>query len=561
MPEFKVKNTAILLKYLNCLERVFFIDNRWMKDYEDIKNNVKREYLGVPKYLKYLIDYFDKNELSVLNKSLPDKEDLKTIYKEIKFIVLDSVSSSLFISDEEKHKNYIVIACPDIEKVFHFKAESINEKDFLKKGVIRNFDFHPSLPRIKIYSKDINLNEEKSGLEELKFMYTLPKDAQLQISSLKVHNGNVLWDELVADPSYGLQIGNLGLYFIAPIKIKEIKANQENLHQIILIAEDWEKNTFEFNITSQIYKAIFKEFPKIGLLEKSAYIRCLTFQGYGENFRHILHGEIIDEPKFIKDSFLAFLRFRKVIDKSLLSNYSGEQIDNIREYKNKLYYLPNGFEPDIFDSQEQFKTKNWAESIIKLRRYNEFESICMFHNDWKELYSGKLNVLEEYNLLRLSETPTYGIHRDFLKDPLYKFTFYARNKDLEIFCLNCKEYLEHKKTRDIPIECPICHSKVLVALDKDSDLELLKEEKSSKSKELAKYNQKATLFISFSKYLYYTLNFTNYSLNTCVEILNELKGILSEENRFFDKLFKIKELYDRRQDIHNVLYRIDKNEV
>ncbi len=559
MAKFEVKNTEILLKYLNCLERVFFIDNKWMPEYENIEKNLKKDYEGVPKFLDILLDYFDKNGLVIFRQSLPKKDDLITNSDPLRFVVLDSVSSSLFISEEET-KNYTVIVCPDIERVFHFKTDILSEKDFLKRGIIENFDFHASLPRIKIYSKDIQITEEKSKLEELKCMYTLPEDASLLINSLKIYNHKILWGELVADPSYGVQVGNLGLYYISPIKIREIKTNPEELHQVILIVEDWNSNKFEFSVTSEIYRRIFNEFPKPGSLESDTFLRVLTFQGYGENFRHILSGESIDETKFIKDSTISFLRFRKVVDKDTLGELNVEEIKEVQEHNGKIYYLPEGFGPKIFDSQEQFKTKDWADCLVNLKKYHEFESLCRFHSDWMDIYHSKIKVLDEYNSLKLVNPPTCGVHRNLLKNLLYKWTFYTRNKEVSIFCTYCNSYLENRKVKDIPERCPICNSIVLIALNDLEDAKLFDETSPSNNKLIEKYYKLSGLFAKFHKYLYYTLNFTGYSINCCVEILNELTNIIGDEQKFFDKLFKLKESYDRRLGVHDVLYRLEKNE-
>jgi hypothetical protein len=551
--EFKVKNTELLLKYLNCVERVFFIDNKLMKDYDDLKNGVKKEYHAASKFLEIILDYCDNNNLSILRDSLPSKDDLKTQTKPIKFVVLDVVSQSSFISDEEVLKNYVVVGCPEIEKTFHFKVDSINEKDFLTKGIIKDFDFHSSLPRIKIYSKDIEKIQEKAKLDELKFIYTLPDDAQIQTSSLKIHKAKAMWDELVADPSYGVQIGNLGLYFISPIKIKEIKTNSENLHQIILLVEDWKKKEFEFSITSELYKNLFGEFPKIGIVDEDFFIRSLTFQGYEEDFRHILYAEKISEKQFSKDSIFSFVRFRKRVSKELLNKTQFEDVDGITEYNNEIYYLPKGYSPHIFDSKNVLKNKDW-DSIGNLRKYNEFKLICNFHQDWLSIYENNENILDMYNSLRVIEPPTYGIHKSLLKNLLFKFTFYARNKELFLFCLNCEKYLEYKKTKDILSKCPLCGTKVIVALDDKSDYEALKYDKSL----IDKYNKRATIFIKYSKFLYYTMNFTKYSINTCVKILNEINNLFDNENSFFEKLFEIKKRYDGSHSLLTVLYNINK---
>ena len=54
----ELKNVDVLLKYVNCVERVLFVDNKWMKDYEDIKTNVRKEYTGIPLFLKKILDSF-----------------------------------------------------------------------------------------------------------------------------------------------------------------------------------------------------------------------------------------------------------------------------------------------------------------------------------------------------------------------------------------------------------------------------------------------------------------------------------------------------------------------
>ena len=65
MEAIKLRNTGILLNYLNSLERVLFIDNRWMNDYNDIKNKADKKFEGVSLFLKNRLDWFSKEGQSI----------------------------------------------------------------------------------------------------------------------------------------------------------------------------------------------------------------------------------------------------------------------------------------------------------------------------------------------------------------------------------------------------------------------------------------------------------------------------------------------------------------
>jgi len=142
-------------------------------------------------------------------------------------------------------------------------------------------------------------------------------------------------------------------------------------------------------------------------------------------------------------------------------------------------------------------------------------------------------------------------------------TFYAKNKTLLILCTDCFGYKDIVKTKDVPKKCPKCNSKTFVSLESVEDKSLIMDAlKSKKTDKQAEYYLKmSTLAISFNKFLFYTMNFTNYALSTCVKILNELKKDFNNEELFFEKLYKISQAYNRREDIHTIIYKLEKNEV
>jgi len=560
-----LKNTDILLKFLNCIERVLFVDNKWMQDYEDLKNNVDKEYKGVSSFLQILLEYFNNKNLSIFTNSLPEKERVSKYNGILDGIILESLNHSLYINEGEEDKQYVVIACPKIERVFHFKVNKPVKEYLLKKAIIKDFYYHPSLPRIKIYSKNLGISEQSCSLSELRFLYTLPEDASMQIKSYKTVNGKIVWDDLVPDPAYGVQVGNLGVYYISPIKIVQIKRDIENLHQLILVAEDWIGKKYEFCIRTSKYREIFKEFPEEKELENPVYLRTLVFQGFAEDFRHIISAEKISIKEFQEDSLLCYIRFRKVVNKNELP----KNIDNLSKYVEEtegyLYYFPKGFDTEMFKTAKEFSEGHKLSiSFSSLKKYHDFQEICEFHPEWTQIYKEKKEATLFYSPLDIINPNPWGLHRSFIRNPIYKLTFYAKNKRLIIFCSDCKKYKEIIETKNIPERCPVCKSRTLISLDDSEDDKLLINEETVSEevqKKIKRYYRLSSLFIPFSKNLYYTLNFTKYSLNTCVKILNELKSFFSDESIFFEKLFKTTESYNRSEDIHSIIYKINKNEV
>lgn len=562
----ELKNTDILLKYINCVERVLFIDNKWMGEYQDILSNLEKEYKGVPLFLKKILESLNEKGLSIFKESLPERESIKKWKGDLPCIVLESLSHLNYIREGSEDQQYVVVACPTIEKIFHFKVNKPFLNYFLKEAKINDFYYHPHLPRIKIYSKNFVVSENLSKLTDLKFLYTLPSDANKLIKSYKKVNEKISWDELVPDPAYGVQIGNLGIYCISPIKIVEVKRDIENIReQIILIGEDFLGEKHKFCMKPLDYKKIVGEFPEEKILEEPFYLRALIFQGFAENFRHILQSDKISKNEFQEDSAFSYIRFRKVISKEKFPVKLNQIPLGIEEKDNFYYYFPKGFSNKMFDAKEKFNSKEkFATSFLDLKKYHEFQNLCRLHPGWEEVYTNKLDASGFYHPLKILYPTPWGVHRDFLRDPSYKLRFYTKNKLSEIFCPDCKKFQKKIKIKDIPKECPICNCKGLISLDKKEDFNLFFKENNnlsnSEETKLKEYYRLSSLFTSFYRYLYYTLNFTGYSLDRCVDILNRTRNLFNQEELFFDNLFKIKSFDNRRYDIVNILYQIEKNE-
>jgi len=560
-----IKTNEVLIKFLNCLERILFIDNRWMKDYADLKKGIDREYKGLALYFKKILNSLDKNGASILAKNLPNKLDIQQYNGEIKAIILESFNNSFYLNEREEDKQYVAVACPELERIFHFKINSVLEAKTLQNAEIKDFFFHPLLPRIKIYTRNFKTFKPFSELNQLEFIYTLVGDADIQANSYRSFNGEVCWNELVSDPAYGVQVGNLGVYFISPLKIIEIKRDIENLHQIILVIEEFNGKRFEVCMKTNYYRDIFKEFPEEKVLENPRYIRALLFQGFGENFRHLIKAESINYSEFEKDSFFSHIRFRRVVQKKVLKEQIPEDLyAKIEEKSDFLFYFPKGFSTLIFDAVKDFNSpKRMSASFIQIRKYHEFKKICRFHPEWEEIYKNKLSSEEFYSPLKIINPNPWGIHHSFINQPAQKMAFYARNRRLLVLCTDCFKYNKLIKTKDLPNECPICNSKTFVALENKDHERLIKENLKLKrvDKKVEEYLRMSTLSISFSKFIFYILNVTNYSLNTCVKILNELKEDFNDEDLFFKKLYKITHDYNRKEDIHALIYKLKKDEI
>ncbi len=560
-----LKNNDVLIKFVNCLERVLFVDNRWMKDYEDLKNGVKRDYEGISLYFKKILESLENDGASIFANNLPNKENKKQYLGKVDCIVLESFGSSFYLNETKEDKQYVVVACPELERVFHFKISSIMNASVLQKANIIDFFSHPLLPRIKIYTRNFKTLEESCKLSNLKFLYTLINDANVQTKSYRLVDNKVCWNELVSDPAYGVQIGNMGSYFISPLKVVELKRDIENLHQRKLIVEETNNKMFEICIRSSDYRKLFKDHPEEKILEKPIYLRALLFQGFGEDFRHLIKAEEITEKDFNDDSIFSYVRFRRVVfkEKDKITN-TNKIPEGIIEKSNFLFYFPNNFSPDMFNTAKEFKEGNRTGiSFALLKKYHDFQKLYDFHPDWKEIYEGNKSSQDFYRPLKIMNPDPWGVHRSFIHNPVKKLTFYLKNRKLNVLCTYCFGYKELIKSKDIPDVCPICNSKTFVSLKDDEDKNLIKENMKSKKldKKVEYYLKMSSLAISFNKFLFYTLNLRKYALSTCVKILNELKQHFNEEDVFFEKLYKISKVYNKKEDIHSVIYRLEKNEI
>jgi hypothetical protein len=562
--EIVLKNNDVLIKFINCLERVLFVDNRCMKDYGDIREGVEKEYQGISLYLKKILESLAEEGASILAKNLPEQENIKKYSGGVKCVVLDSFSNSYYLNENQEDKQYVVVACPDLERVFHFKTSAIQEASALQNSEINDFSYHPLLPRIKIYTRNFEVKEGLSNLSNLKFLYTLLEDASIQTKSYREINSKVCWNELVSDPAYGVQVGNMGAYFISPLKIVGLKRDIENLHQLRLIAEE-NNNEFEICIRTSQYRKLFNFDSEEGYFNAPIFLRSLLFQGFGEDFRHLLLAEKITAEEFKEDSFFSYIRFRRSINKEDVSEEFHREIPNgIIESNNRFYYFPKGFSPEIFDTAKEFREGNKLSiSFSLLKKYHDFKKLYNLHPDWEEIYEQDIAADRFYRRVIIKQPNPWGIHRSFIRDPLQKLTFYTKNKELSILCATCFNFKNKFKTKDIPEKCPLCNSKTFVSLEKEEDEDLIRKAmKENKDDKKADYYIKMSgLAIGFNKFLFYTLNFTHYALSTCVKILNELKKYFDNEDIFFEKLYKISQSYNRKEDIYSLMYKLEKNEV
>lgn len=563
--KISIRNTNVLVKLLNCLERILFIDNRWMKDYEDLKNGINREFEGPALYLKKISETLQKNNASILIKKLPDKSERKQFLEQMNCIVLESVNHSFYANESKEDKQYIIVACPDVERVFHFKISSMVDANIFQNAKIKDFSYYPLLPRIKIYTRNFETSSSYSDMSNLKFLYTLVGDANIQTNSYKLFQESVYWNELVSDPSSGVQVGNLGVYHIAPLKIIELKRDIEDLRQLILIVEEFNGKKFEICMKTETYRDLFKEFPKEQVLSNPLFLRGFIFQGFGEDFRHLIRGEIINEKEFDCDSLFSYVRFRKVIQRESISKLSTSELPDLIEDKGEhLFYFSKGYSSEMFDAAEQFKKGSKDYSLLfLLRKYHDFQKLCNnFHPDWEEVYTSKINSESLYQPIEIIDPNPWGIHRSFLREPIQRLTFYAKNRKLRILCTDCFNYKDYIKTKDIPAECPRCHSKTFVSLKREEDEALIKESMKSKTvdKESQEYMKMSSLSIKFSKFLFYSLNFTGLALSTCVKMLNGLEDFFFDEKIFFEKLYKISQEYHEGEDIPSIIYKLNKNE-
>lgn len=541
------RSTLTLLKYINCLERVLFIDNKYMKDYEDIKNSVDREYSGVSLYLKKIIDSFKKQNLDLFSE-LPNRNDVQHFDGELECIILESINPSRYIPDDEK-KTLVVIACPSIERVFHFKA-NCNNTTILEKSKLNKFFFHPQLSRIKLMSENFHQSYEKVDLKSLKFLYFLPSDADKINNSIKEFNGNFYLDNLVPDPAVGISIGSLSNYFIMPLMVIRIQRDDENLHQVILECKDWEGKCFNFHITVKLFKDRFGYYPEDSVIP--FFIRGLIFQEFCEHFKNIIYSEQISENEFIEESFIAFVNFRKKVKKNEVP-FIPKKIPN-EIYENAEYYI---YKPNGFDSEDVKDIPNYFEGKLPSspNSLKKFQKYFRFHPDLK--LSERSNITPQHIPIIIDRPNPVGLHRDILKEsPLERLKFYCLHKRAIIFCTYCKSYKLDVELKNCPTECPNCGARVLTQLLSFNDDVLFRSyptDEESK-KRLEKYKQTASLFLQYREYAFFALA-TGFGIKRTREMLHRIDTI-NNIGIFFEKLLKIKQELMNKKDFLTILYRI-----
>jgi len=546
--EIHLNSSLILLKYVNCIERVLFVDNKWMKDYEDISNSVDREYKGVPLYLKKVLETFKKHNVQLF-LNLPPKDDIRIFDGELECVVLESIRPSKYIPEEEKEKSLIVVACPLIERVFHFKAVC-NENIELHKGILKRFFYHPQLSRIKILSRNFIESSDKVNLKSLQFLFFLPSDAEMVNKTIKEVGGRYYLDNLVPDPAVGVSIGSLSNYFVMPIKVEKILRDEDNLHQVILNCTDWNGKSYPFHITVKLFKDTFKAYPDE--FQTPFYIRALVFQEFCESFRSVINLEKISEEEFIEDSFVAFINFRKRVIRSEIPHMPAQIPDRIFTKNDTFIYKPNGFQADDMESLPDYFSKKlvYPTTLKKFQRYFKFHPEIRFVEQDKSTSFLIPIILSKHN-------PT-GLHKNILKEsPLERLKFYCLHKRVIIFCTNCKKYKAELEIKDCPNECPNCGAGTLTELTSLSDEKLfsvkLFDEKYGKKKD--RYEKIALLFLYNRKPTLYVLAAGIFSFSRAQEILHRL-GKIQNVDIFFEKLLKVKEECLKKRDLLTILYKI-----
>lgn len=555
MEKIRLRNTSILLKYLNCLERVLFIDNRWMKDYNDLINGINKNYIGVPLYLKKILESFQKYELDLFYNFKPKRDDIfQTVEEDC--VILESLP---VYAKGENEKSLTVVACPKIERVFHFRYSKEIDDYMLKKGKLKDFFSHPQLPRIKILSRNFEVYEEKSSLSELKFLYTLITDADKMSGSILVENLEPNFKDKVPDPALGVQVGSLASYYIAPLKLVNFKVYPENIHQIILIVEDWKRVKHEIYITTLLFRQIFNQIPNEEFFNRSRFVRGLIFQEFCESFKHALFLEEISEDEFKKDSILAYIRVRVNVDKKDIEediNMPNEIFERNGTYS---YFNPE-FDLETYNSYNEYnKTKKLA-SINRLLDIRKMSYFFDFNPNLKKVYSEKQDLSKSFIEIGIKEHNVVGLHKYLLRKPIISLKFYTLNNEMYFFCISCKKFLERLKLKDIPNRCPICNSRKIVELIDvlDRDLFNKKEEYWVRRKKIEHYTKLASLSNKFGKYIYLTKIATSEKYKDCVPILNKIYRKDLNIDSFFDGIYNFNKESNR---IEIAPFKIEEDEI
>jgi len=554
MKKLSLYNTSILLKFINCIERVLFIDNKWMKDYADLMAGVQREYKGIPLYLKKILDAFEKAGATELVEFKPKTDEIYKTGQE-PCIILEALRTN----DSDESSTLVVVACPNIERLFHFKYHGAISEHSLNRATINDFFSHPNLPRIRLYSRNFQIHTNKVSLSELKFLYLLLEDSDLKMNSLLEADNKLNFRDIIPDPSLGVQVGSLGSYYVTPVKLIDFKPFPENLHQIILIAEDWRGNQHEIHIETRLFRETFKSAPSKKFFESPRYVRALIFQEFCESFKHVLFLEESNNVCFMEDSLLAYVRFRVNVRSLESLPYQGKT-SCVFHRSNVYSYFGPGIEPDDFESWERSKIQKSVtspSSLVKIYKMNKF---FQFNPHLKEIYLSKTDASSFLITLEVKEHNPVGIHKRCLSDPVYRMQFYAMNKRINIFCTYCREFDTNIRTGDIPDSCPKCGARILVRPlnDEDKDMLKLKKRTPEQEKRFKYYFKLGGLYMRFGKYLYFVWNASERkSITHCVELLTRISSNNLNTDNLFKKLYYIQKEEQSEEDA----FELEKDEI
>lgn len=554
MQPFKLDNAAVVLKYLNCLERVLFIDNRWMKYYDDLKDNKPRQFEGVPLYFKKIIKSFNEKGLVLFENSLPNKDErLET--SEMDGIILESIPN--FIGEDEEENHLTVIACPDVDRIFYFKCKQSSGDLSLKKAKINNFSCYPTLPRIKIQSKNVHIFEDSGRLSDLKFLYALLVDADIESNSFKSVSGKINFNNLIPDPSMGVQMGSLAKYYISSFKIVGFKRFHENIHQIILIVKDWKNETFEVYITTELFRTFFNAIPTEEFFNEPRFVRALIIQGFCQKFKHILKLEKSSKEELLDDSLFAHIRFRKNVKKVDLQLLPGQLPSHIYEQERYYTYFNESISLEAYNDYLELKKTNKLALPKIMLSLKKVSRLFEFNPELKEIYENNIDESSCFIPLIIEESSPFGLHKYLLQDPVEALRYYVLNTEMTFFCINCKKFTKTIRLFELPNTCPVCNTKKIIQLVKCKDEFLFMERMDKRLSELdmhkiEHYGALAELFSKYGKYIYWARAATSLSYRKCLPVLQSLSKSGFNERGFFEIMHKInKENYNDNSYLNN----------
>lgn len=513
-----------------------------MKYYDDIKKRVEREYHGSSLYLKKIIYTFSEQKIELL-LNLPSKRGVEKIDDKLECVVLDAFTPEDYLDEGQRRKTRLIVACPSIERLFYMKV-FCDETTMLQKAFIQKFSTHPQFSRIKIHSKNFITAKEHLSLKSLKFMFFLPDDADVVNNSIMEYLKNFYTSNLMPDIVSDFYTRSVVNYFIMPLRILKLERDNENLHQLILKCSDWRNKELSLYVTTKTFKSKLNCDPED--LVAPIFIRALVLQEFCEPFKQILSLEPITEPEFLDDSSTAFSNFRKKIGKSTLDKSINLKTDNIYDDNEYYYYKPDSFDNEDMDLVAHYKDRDTLYWVTNSR----VSSYMRFQPYIKYLNSDKLpNFLP----VKLIEYEPIGIHRESLMQytPLERFKLYCLNKQVLIFCTNCKQYKDRLKIFQCPNACPKCGAGTLTMLSvpEDEGLFLDKIAQTNLKEKYVKESRIATMFLYNRKYAFYLIA-AGFSTRRSQMLLNSMEKT-EDLDVFFGKLLDLKK-GDKRRTIPKI---------